>query len=167
MLQLLPQRTDLQRLLATLPKELAREFANPKELAREFANSLGMNFVLIPAGTFTMGSPKSEVDRSEDEGLQHEVEITWPFYLGIHPVTQEKYEKIMGSNPSRFTRKNGGAANHPVEQVSWEEAVEFCRKLSARAERKVVWSDVSLADRGGMGVLLSGRGYLFKAFLFW
>jgi formylglycine-generating enzyme required for sulfatase activity len=97
-------------------------------------NSIGMKLALIPAGTFLMGSPDSEQDRSEDEGPQHEVEITSPFSLGIHPVTQEQYKKVMGKNPSYFTRKKGGGPNHPVEQVSWEEAVEFCRKLSARPE---------------------------------
>ena len=129
LLQLFPQRTDLQRLLATLPKELAREFVNS-------LNSLGMKFAIIPAGKFVMGSPGSEAKRSADEGPQHEVEITRPFYLGSHQVTQEQYKKVMG-NPSRFTRNNGGGgANHPVEQVSWEEAVAFCRKLSAQSQEK-------------------------------
>jgi formylglycine-generating enzyme required for sulfatase activity len=116
-----------KRLLATLPKELARELVN----------SVGMKFALIPAGTFFMGSPDSEAGRSRDEGPQHEVEITRPFYLGIHQLTQEQYEKVMGTNPSHFTNKKGGGANHPIEQVSWEEAVEFCRKLSALPAEKV------------------------------
>ena len=101
-----------------------------------WSNSLGMKFALIPAGKFLMGSPESEEDRDEDEGPQHEVEITRPFSLGVHPVTQEQYKKVMGKNPSRFTRKKGGGANHPVEQVSWEEAVEFCHKLTGRPEEK-------------------------------
>ena len=95
-----------------------------------------MRFALIPAGTFLMGSPESEEDRFDDEGPQHEVAITCPFSLGVHPVTQEHYRKVMGKNPSHFTRKKGGGANHPVEQVSWEEAVEFCRRLSARPEEQ-------------------------------
>ena len=101
-----------------------------------WTNSLGMRFVLLPAGKFLMGSPDSEADRFNDEGPQHEVEIMRPFSLGIHPVTQEQYEKVMGKNPAHFTRKNGGGGNHPVEQVSRKEAVEFCRKLSVRAEEK-------------------------------
>jgi uncharacterized protein (TIGR02996 family) len=102
-----------------------------------WTNSLGMRFALIPAGTFLMGSPDSEQDRREDEGPQHEVEITSYFSLGIHPVTQEHYEKAMGKNPSYFTRSKDGGPNHPVEQVSWEEVVEFCRKLSNRPAEKV------------------------------
>ena len=101
-----------------------------------WTNSLGMRFVLIPAGKFLMGSPESEADCDDDEGPQHEAEITRPFFLGVYPVTQEQYKKAMGKNPSYFTRRKGGGAKHPVEQVSWEDAVEFCRKLSARAEEK-------------------------------
>jgi uncharacterized protein (TIGR02996 family) len=99
-------------------------------------NSIGMRLALIPAGTFLMGSPESEEHRDKDEGPQHEVEITRPFYLGIHPVTQEQYKKVMGENPSYYTRKRGGAPIHPVEGVSWLKASEFCRKLSERWEEK-------------------------------
>ena len=102
-----------------------------------FTNSVGMSFALIPAGSFLMGSPESEADRYDSEGPQHEVEITQSFSLDIHPVTQKQYKAVMGNNPSSFSRiRGGGVANHPVEQVSWEESVEFCRKLSARAEEK-------------------------------
>jgi uncharacterized protein (TIGR02996 family) len=110
-----------------------------------WANSLGMTFALIPAGKFLMGSPKSEEGRFDDEGPQHEVAITQPFSLGVHPVTQGQYKKVMGKNPSYFTRKNGGGANHPVEQVSWEDAVEFCRQLSARPEEMAAGRTYRLA----------------------
>ena len=97
-------------------------------------NSVGMTFALIPAGRFLMGSPPDEEGRQENEGPQHEVEITHPFCLSIYPVTQEQYHKAMGKKRSYFTRKKGGGPTHPVEQVSWEDAVAFCRTLSARAE---------------------------------
>ena len=97
-------------------------------------NSIAMRLALIPAGTFLMGSPESEKRRRTDEGPQHEVEITQPFYLGVYPVTQQQYRKVMGKNPSHFNRKNGGGPKHPVEQVSWYEAVEFCRRLSAQVK---------------------------------
>ena len=81
----------------------------------ESATSIGMEFKLIPAGTFIMG-----------EGDQaHEVTLTKPFKMGVHEVTQAQYEQVMGVNPSRF---KGG--NKPVEMVSWDNAVEFCRRLS-------------------------------------
>jgi uncharacterized protein (TIGR02996 family) len=108
------------------------------------SNSLGMTFVLIPPGAFRMGSRRSEKDRFPDEDPIHEVELTRPFYLGVHPVTQGQYEKVMRRNPSAF--REGGAfaemvdgldtADFPVEQVSWENATEFCRRLSARAAEK-------------------------------
>jgi formylglycine-generating enzyme required for sulfatase activity len=67
--------------------------------AKQLTNSVGMKLVLIPKGKFTMGSPPSEPGRREEE-LPHEVEITRPFYLGVHEVTQAQYQKVMGSNPS-------------------------------------------------------------------
>ena len=81
----------------------------------ESADSIGMEFKLIPAGKFIMG-----------EGDQaHEVTLTKPFKMGVHEVTQSQYEQVMGVNPSKFK-----GANNPVEMVSWEDAVEFCRRLS-------------------------------------
>ena len=79
------------------------------------ANSIGMKFKLIPAGKFTMGEG--------DEA--HEVTLTKPFKMGVHEVTQAQYEQVMGVNPSTFK-----GADNPVENVSWDDAVEFCRKLS-------------------------------------
>ena len=90
-------------------------------------NTIGMEFVKIPAGEFMMGSPPGESDRDDDEGPQHKVRITKPFYMGAHEVTQAAYEKLMGNNPANFK----GASN-PVEEVSWSDAAEFCRRLSAR-----------------------------------
>src|SRR5262249_34305038 len=106
-------------------------------------NSIGMKFVLIPAGTFLMGSPLDEAERRVDEH-HHEVEITRPFYMGMYPVTQEEYQRLMGENPSGFAAAGGGAAKvkkldtrrHPVEDIYWEEAVTFCRKLSEQPEEK-------------------------------
>jgi serine/threonine protein kinase len=99
-------------------------------------NSVGMHFVRIAPGKFTMGSPETEALRSDDEGPAHDVTITRPFYLGIHEVTQEHYERVMGTNPSSFNAKNGGGPSFPVEQVSWDDAVEFCRRLSEQPLEK-------------------------------
>lgn len=78
-----------------------------------------------------MGSPISEKERNATE-LQHQVTISKDYYLGVTEVTQEQYKKVMGTNPSYFQgdKVNGTSSNHPVEDVSWEDAVEFCRKLS-------------------------------------
>jgi formylglycine-generating enzyme required for sulfatase activity len=83
-----------------------------------------MKLNLIPPGEFVMGSPESETDREHDE-TQHLVKITKPFYLGVHEVTQAQYEKVMGENLSVFQ-----GPTKPVEEVNWDDAVEFSRKLS-------------------------------------
>lgn len=98
----------------------------------EVTNTLGMKLVLIPPGEFMMGSPESEKRRNDNE-TQHRVQITKPFYLGMYEVTQSQYERVMGTiwNQSRFTSVSGqDTSRFPVERVTWENAVEFCRKLS-------------------------------------
>jgi formylglycine-generating enzyme required for sulfatase activity len=113
------------------------------KLAKEVTNSIGMQLVLVPPGKFLMGSPKSEKERHNDEA-EHEVEITRPFYLGAFEVTQAQYQKVMGTNPSYFSATGGGkkkvkgldTSNFPVERVSWKDAVEFCKRLSALPKEK-------------------------------
>jgi formylglycine-generating enzyme required for sulfatase activity len=83
-----------------------------------------MEFTSIPAGSFMMGSLASERGRDWDEG-QHQVTITKPFRLGVYEVTQEQWQAVMGSNPSYFKGNK-----KPVKKVSWDDANEFCRKLS-------------------------------------
>jgi formylglycine-generating enzyme required for sulfatase activity len=88
-----------------------------------------MQFALIPPGTFTMGSPADEKERGEEED-QSEVEITEAFYLGIHAVTQQQYQRVMADNPSYFTAsgrfwdrvKGLDTSRFPVEYVSWKDA---------------------------------------------
>ena len=92
----------------------------------EYTNFIGMKFMLIPAGEFLMGSPESEKDRAHTEGPVHQVRISKAFYLGVYEVTQEQYAKVIGVKGSRLK-----ASNNPVRQVSWNDAVEFCQKLSA------------------------------------
>jgi uncharacterized protein (TIGR02996 family) len=108
-------------------------------------NSIGMKLALIPPGTFLMGSSETEVGRRNDEGPLHPVRITRPFYLGVFPVTQQQYKRIVGRNPSSFAARGRNRSNvvgldtrsFPVERVSWDDAVAFCAALSARpAERK-------------------------------
>ncbi|MBO4545268.1 MAG: formylglycine-generating enzyme family protein [Verrucomicrobia bacterium] len=83
---------------------------------------LGMNW--IEPGTFMMGSPEDELGRSDDE-IQHQVTLTSGYWLGKYEVTQAQYEAVTGENPSRFK-----GADLPVENVSWEEAMDFCAKLT-------------------------------------
>ena len=106
---------------------------------KEITNSIGMKLVLVPKGTFMMGSPESDVNRQKNE-TQHEVTISKDYYLGLYEVTQAQYERVMGKNPSRFHGAIVGNENAdlPVENVSWDDAVEFCKKLSDLPEEKKV-----------------------------
>jgi formylglycine-generating enzyme required for sulfatase activity len=106
-----------------------------QEAGKLITNSIGMKLTLIPAGKFLMGSPASETDRDPEE-VQHEVVISKPFYMGIHEVTQGQRLKVVGKNPSFFSQTKGGSPDHPVEQVRWSEAVDFCRRLSNLAEER-------------------------------
>ena len=92
-------------------------------------NSIGMELVLIPAGTFQMGSPDSESGRSDNEGPVHQVTIGQAFYLGKYEVTQAQWQAVMGSNPSRFTSCGGTC---PVENVSWDDVQGFIEELNLR-----------------------------------
>ena len=113
----------------------------PGQEPKTITNSSGMKLPWIPAGAVLMGSPQGEEHR-EDNEYQHRVRITKPFYLGADEVTQAEYERVMGKNPSWFSANGDGSeqvqgmdtSRFPVEQVSWAEAVEFCRKLSSLPE---------------------------------
>jgi len=95
-----------------------------------YTNSLGQTFVLLPAGTFTMGSPADEPGRYSDEGPQHQVTLTQPFYMQITEVTQAQWEAVMGSNPSYFS----GCPTCPVEWVSWNDIQTFITEMNKRGE---------------------------------
>ena len=90
-----------------------------------YTNSIGMKFKVIPAGTFMMGNTQHTADDEVAETLQHQVRISRPFYLGVYQVTQAQYQKVMGRNPSQFKEPS-----RPVENVSWQDAAAFCKKLS-------------------------------------
>ena len=85
----------------------------------------------IPAGTFLMGSPTSEVGRFAWEGPQTTVAITHGFKMGRCEVTQAEYQALMTNNPSYFS----GVSNRPVEQVSWTNAMDYCARLTESQRR--------------------------------
>jgi len=108
-----------------LALEPLKRSAKTREVKQnEFVNSLGMKLVLIPAGEFSMGSGKDFND-----GPVHRVSITSPYYMSVFETTQVQYRQIMNYNPSWFHYRS---PDYPVECVSWFDAVEFCRKLSAK-----------------------------------
>ena len=112
--------------------------------ATYFAEPLGetgpyLEMVAIPGGSFEMGSPEDEPERFEDEGPQHGVTVR-PFFMGRYALTQGEWravaamaqvERELAAEPSHFK----GDDRQPVEQVSWEDAVEFCARLSQHSGR--------------------------------
>ncbi|MEH2364471.1 caspase, EACC1-associated type [Nostoc sp.] len=101
-----------------------------KFFKEDLGNGITLEMVEIPAGSFKMGSPPGENGRAKNEEPQHVVNVP-AFFIGKFEVTQEQYQQITGSNPSYFK-----GAKRPVEQVSWNDAVDFCKKLSQKTGRK-------------------------------
>jgi formylglycine-generating enzyme required for sulfatase activity len=98
------------------------ETTRPTFTTEELGNGVTLEMISIPKGAFLMGSPEGQGDESEKP--QHPVTVS-SFSIGKYPVTQAQWQAVMGNNPSEFKGEN-----NPVEQVSWEEAVQFCQKLS-------------------------------------
>jgi formylglycine-generating enzyme required for sulfatase activity/serine/threonine protein kinase len=151
--------------------------AEPNKEPSDYRNSLGMKFGLIPAGKFIMGSTPSEIERCinsksswppqeqfESEGPAHKVEITKPFYIGIHEVTVGQFRQFVKAMDYKTQAEKGGGAirhdpdvewprvridgdtnwrnpgfkqtdDHPVVCVSWNDADAFCKWLSGKEGR--------------------------------
>ena len=126
------ERLEKERLAIEAAKKAAEVFGKPFNVP-----VINLEMVWIDPkekkdkGRFMMGSPGNESARDGDE-KQHQVTLTEGFWLGKYEVTQKEWEDVMGNNPSNF-KTSGKRA--PVEQVSWEEAKEFCKRLNER-ERK-------------------------------
>ena len=116
-------------LVAALASHLPIQ-AQDKTPPKDFTNSLGMKFVWIPPGNFTMGSPTKELQRQPNE-TQHKVTLTKGYYMGVYTVTQEQWKEIMGNDPSTFK----GEKNLPVEKVSWDDCQEFIKKLRKKDKK--------------------------------
>jgi formylglycine-generating enzyme required for sulfatase activity len=112
------------------------------------AKSIGMKLTLIPAGEFQMGSP----DGGSSERPQHLVKISKPFYLGVCEVTQQQYEKVMGTRPWQGEEYVKEGPDYPAVYVSHDDAVEFCRRLSKQERveyRLPTEAEWEYACRGG------------------
>ena len=142
---------------AAKAKEHQAAWAKHLGVPVEMENSIGMRFVLIPPGEFDMGSTEEEVaklleeakatnqpswyiERLPSEAPKHRVRITKPFYLGRCEVTQAEYERVVGSNPSKF--KDDPTC--PVEMVNWDEASAFCRKLGELPQEQAAHAEYRL-----------------------
>lgn len=113
-------------LISLAPQEAVAGDKTPN--TRTFTNSIGMKFILVPAGSFMMGSPLDEPGRGNNE-RQHMVTLTKGFYMGVTEVTRGQWRQIMGNNPSHF---QDCGADCPVEFVSWNDCQEFVQSLNQR-----------------------------------
>jgi formylglycine-generating enzyme required for sulfatase activity len=120
----------------TLNKRQSRNQCYDEALAE---GVLPLRMMQIPAGTFLMGSQKDELERQESEGPQHEVTLS-RFFMGKYPITQAQWravaalpqvERELKADPSHFK-----GDLHPVESVSWYDAVEFCDRLTILTDRQ-------------------------------
>jgi formylglycine-generating enzyme required for sulfatase activity len=103
------------------------ESATAQDKDGTYTNSIGMKFVLIPAGTFKMGLEKSLNELDANAVPLHQVKIGKPFYLGVYEVTQQQWKDVMGDNPSYYQ-----GDDNPVETVSWEDVQEFIKRLNQK-----------------------------------
>jgi len=116
-------------------KIIERSQGSAEFFAEDLGNGVTLEMVSIPGGKFLMGSPDNEEGRDDSESPQHNVTIQ-PFFMGKFPVTQAQWAAVaafdkvnidLKSDPSRFK-----GANRPVERISWDDAVEFCTRLSKK-----------------------------------
>jgi formylglycine-generating enzyme required for sulfatase activity len=117
---------------AELKKQQEVEASDQTHAEKPYTNSIGIEFVLIPAGSFTWAAEVKESKNVFGETVQEttparKVTISKPFYLGKYEVTQEQWYAVMGDNPA----KSKGRTN-PVEQVSWEDAQRFISRLNQK-----------------------------------
>jgi formylglycine-generating enzyme required for sulfatase activity len=112
--------------IITIPASPRPSVSSPQALIETLPGGIKLEMVILPTGTFTMGS-----DEYDWEKPKHQV-IIKQFAIGKYPVTQEQYQAVMGHNPSKF--KNH--PKNPVETVSWDDAQIFCRKLNLKTGQK-------------------------------
>lgn len=110
-------------------KSSANKSGPSGKLFTERINGIEVKLVSVPGGTFVMGSPTSEAGRDQDEGPQNSVTVQ-SFYMSQYEVTQAQYQAVMSTNPANFK-----GDDLPVDSVTWDNAVEFCKKLSAKTGR--------------------------------
>jgi formylglycine-generating enzyme required for sulfatase activity len=118
---------------------IRRETRQARYFTEKLGEELGIEMILVPGGSFMMGSPNDEPQRTEAEGPQREVAVS-AFFMGRYPITQEQWRFVaelpqvnqeLDPEPSYFK-----GDKRPIESVSWYDATEFCDRLSAHAGRQ-------------------------------
>ncbi len=103
-----------------------RRQQEPDELELDCGGGVWIKFKRIPVGSFVMGSEETIYEKPI-----HSVTFSQPFFMGVYLVTQAQYAAVMGENPSKF-KNDTDRPQHPVEQVSWDDARDFCRALAQK-----------------------------------
>ena len=155
-------------------KDLQQAWAKHVGVPVEYTNSMGIRFRLVPPGEFMMGTAEEQLPLVPEENAgwrrttatevpPHRIHLSRAFYVAESEVTQEQYAAVTGGNPSHFSAAGRGSdtlqstetGRHPVEDVSWLDAVLFCNALSRLEERepfyRIEGADVRLVE--------TSRGY--------
>lgn len=117
-------------LLIVLPLVWVGAGSANEEITVDLPGGATMEFVWIEPGMYMMGSPESEPGRYSDESPQHEVTITWGFWLGKYELTQEQWKSVMGTAPwlgQDYVQTN---PNHPAVYISWDDVQDLIEKLN-------------------------------------
>ena len=119
------------------------------------SGTIKSRFSYLKPGSFEMGSPTRESDHQANE-FQHRVEITKPFLMGTHEITQKQYAKVMEASPSWFSKTGAGrgkvgtrdTSSYPVDSITWFDALEFCNRLSEMDNHKPYYSLTDVKREG-------------------
>ena len=104
-----------------------------EDITVDLPGGVSMDLVWIEPGTFVLGSPASEEGRRQDEGPQHEVEVSQGFWLGKYEITQAQWEAVMGTTPWSGQDFVQPDPNHPAVYISWEDLQLFVGRLNRAA----------------------------------
>ncbi|QIR40310.1 formylglycine-generating enzyme family protein [Tolypothrix sp. PCC 7910] len=123
-----------------MPKlAIIRERRQAQHYIEDLGTGVKLEMVLIPGGSFMMGSPEDEEGHSSAESPQHSVTIK-PFFMGQYPVTQAQWQAVASLPKIKQQLKpipsNFKGTDRPVENISWDDAVEFCDRLTRKTKRK-------------------------------
>ncbi len=117
-----------------------KKTAKTKYVIEDLGDGVGLDMISIPGGSFWMGTKESEIEKLvkdydsdwfRKESPQHQVSVS-SFHMGRYPITQAQWQAVMGNNPAEFQDNS----LNPVEQVSWEDAKEFCSRLTKRTGKE-------------------------------
>ena len=145
---------DFEQTISVVENKMTDIVANMKELPLPYTETvagINLNMIYVEGGTFAMGSTSGD----NDEKPVHNVTLD-SYYIGETEITQAQWRAIMGTNPSSYT-----GDNRPVENVSWEDAQKFCKKLSELTGKRYVLpteAQWEYAARGGN----KSKGYTYS-----